>query len=178
MNEQKPFDWDAPWLSGVSVVKVGEIRRLSNGEPGIEDWTFYADDTAPPLSANDLKRMVDEQKGIQGQVEDILAKLACSHPPELTVYEAAQLIHEAYLSQVKRAGVISEGEIRAKCLGEGVYWAGELKCEVATDPLPVLMPQFKRVIQAELDHILKRLAGQSFETERKESDGKEAIINT
>ena len=55
------FDWDAPWLTGARVVQVGKIAKLPNGEPALQFWGFHADDTAPPLSANDLKRMAVER---------------------------------------------------------------------------------------------------------------------
>jgi len=51
---------------------------------------------------------------------------------------------------MEKPKILSDEEIRMSCLGEGTYWIGE-KCETATDTEPVLMPQFHRVAQAQLD---------------------------
>lgn len=49
-------------------------------------------------------------------------------------------------------------EIRRSCLGEGLYWAGEI-CETAADPIPVLMPQFRNVAQAQLNSCIEEIKG-------------------
>lgn len=64
MSEQA-FDWDAPWLSGVRVVRVGKIEKCADGWPGIQLWIFMVDDTAPPLSANDLVRMSEQRSLVE-----------------------------------------------------------------------------------------------------------------
>lgn len=59
MAEQtKQFDWDEPYLTGLRVVQIGKVEKLPDGRPAISWWGFHADPTAPPLSANDLKRIV------------------------------------------------------------------------------------------------------------------------
>lgn len=44
--------------------------------------------------------------------------------------------------------LLKDEEIRLSCCGEGVYWAGELSL-TAADPPGELMPQFRRVAQAQ-----------------------------
>ena len=60
---EKQFDWNAPWLlPGWRVVQVGELEILPNGEPSISYWTFAEDAGAQALSANDLKRLAEEER--------------------------------------------------------------------------------------------------------------------
>lgn len=53
--------------------------------------------------------------------------------------------------------LLTDEEIRMSCLGEGNYYAGELG-ESASESSPVIMPQFRRVRQAQLQKILKKMA--------------------
>lgn len=61
----------------------------------------------------------------------------------------AQEILSLFKQEIEKLGVISDEEIRLSCLGEGSYYAGE-RDETATTSPPVLMPQFRRVIKAQV----------------------------
>lgn len=93
MND-KQFDWDAPWLINTQVITVGKIKKLPNGEPYIEYWTFKYDDTAPPLSANDLKWIAWRAGRLREEIEDMenpypeWVSLDCrAHPVEWIVWD-------------------------------------------------------------------------------------------
>ena len=72
-------------------------------------------------------------------------------PSGLTYEERLDQILTLFKEQIDKLEVIGEQDIRLNCLGEGLYWVGEI-CETAADKAPVLMPQFKNVAQAQLNH--------------------------